>query len=149
MKKKRRRKRKRKKKRRKRMMKTKKEEEKKDDTPLGKGGSTGSQHGDVKLEEDKKDGKPLGKGEPKMEVEAPLEKGDSKMEAPLKKGKLMIDYHNTLEIRDQISEANIQAVTDLLEKGYEICVCTWCSHKRAAKVRHHLEQMPRWSRIQL
>ena len=114
----------------------------------------------MKMEE--KDGKPLKKGDAKMEVNAPLKKGDAKMEVdaplekgsssssktPLKKGKLMIDYHNTLEIGDKICDANIQAVQELLDMGYEICVCTWCMADTAARVRQHLEQMPWWSKIQ-
>ena len=143
----------------------KKEERKKDDTPLEKG----CNNKDMKVEEKK----PLEKGSIQdvkiEEVEGksgssgskdrggqeksatPLEKGDSKMEEvkqPLKKGRVMVDYHNTLEVRENISQANQDAVATLLEKGYQVTICTWCGAERAAKVRQHLEQMPWWDDVQ-
>ena len=58
--------------------------------------------------------------------------------APLKKGEklgtVMVDFHNTLEVHDDIPEENQEAIWSLLKKGYDVVVCSFAGRQRALEV---------------
>ena len=57
---------------------------------------------------------------------------------PLKKGEklgtVMVDFHNTLEVHDDIPEENQEAIWSLLKKGYDVVVCSFAGRQRALEV---------------
>ena len=100
------------------------------------------------------------------EEEAPLEKGDGgeasaegtplekgagvnevKKEAPLQKGHIMVDFHNVLEIQEEIPAKNHAAILRLLDAGVKVTVCSWCYAKRARDVMATMNQQPWFKRL--
>eukprot|EP00438_Fugacium_kawagutii_P024062 Skav212925 [mRNA] locus=scaffold374:295094:296155:- [translate_table: standard] len=67
--------------------------------------------------------------------------------AKVKKGKVMIDFHNVLETNGIIKPYNSQALLKLIEQGWEVLICTWCYQKRAMEVRDHLSTQTWWNKI--
>ena len=66
--------------------------------------------------------------------------GKNEKATPLKKGKVMVDCHWTLEVNEVIPPENRTAMKVLLKKGYDIVVCTWCFPKRREEVLATLEK---------
>ncbi|CAL1166958.1 unnamed protein product, partial [Cladocopium goreaui] len=71
------------------------------------------------------------KGEEGVEVE---------QATPLRKGKVMVDFHWTLEVDGKITPGNRSAMELLLEKGVEVVVCSWCFTHRRKEVLATLEK---------
>ena len=59
---------------------------------------------------------------------------------PLRKGKVMVDFHWTLEVHGKITQHNRSAMKELLEKGFEVVICTWCFTQRRKEVLATLEK---------
>lgn len=119
------------------------EEKGKEEEPLGKG------------PQNAKEEEPLAKGAPAAPAASAASAASAAPAAPaapaasvaapekattLKKGKVMVDYHWTLEVDDVIPPGNRVAMKVLLKKGYEIVICTWCFPRRKAEVLATLEK---------
>ena len=58
----------------------------------------------------------------------------------MRKGKVMVDFHWTLEVDGKITPGNRSAMKLLLEKGIEVVVCSWCFTHRRKEVLATLEK---------
>ena len=76
---------------------------------------------------------------------ATLEEGDVVSRGDLKR--VMVDFHNTLETGNRITNCNEQALVKLLGAGYQVCVCSWCFRNRAREVQATLDRYPWVSRV--
>ena len=49
--------------------------------------------------------------------------------------RVMVDFHNTLETGNVITPANEAALVKLLDLGYQVMICTWCSKEKSEGVK--------------
>ena len=56
--------------------------------------------------------------------------------------RIMVDYHNTLETGNSITNCNEQALLKLLQEGYQVCICSYAFRNRAQEVRDTLSNYP-------
>ena len=71
---------------------------------------------------------------------ASVKKDQVEQATPLRKGKVMVDFHWTLEVDGKITPGNRSAMKLLLEKGIEVVVCSWCFTHRRKEVLATLEK---------
>ena len=74
-----------------------------------------------------------------------LEEGDVVSRGDLKR--VMVDFHNTPETGNTITNCNEQALVKLLDAGYQVCICSWCFRNRAREVQATLDRYPWVSRV--
>ena len=61
--------------------------------------------------------------------------------------RVMVDYHNTLETGNTITNRNEEAMVKLLDAGYQVCICSWCFKRRAKEVQATLNKYPWIDRV--
>lgn len=82
----------------------------------------------------------------------PLRKGGASSSKQSRKslGTVMIDWHNTLEVKNHVPKRNMEALIKLYTAGYEIIICSWCYAKTARAVKEHIKQLKGpWERLQV
>ena len=131
--------------------------EKKEETPLEKGDGAEASAKETPLEkgalgnEMKEEETPLKKGavENELKKETPLEKGGAGAveKKPLKKGHIMVDFHNVLEVDEVIPEESHAAMLRLLDAGCQVTVCSWCYKRRATEVMETMQRQVWYPRL--
>ena len=86
----------------------------------------------------------LAKGEPSQEENTP-EKGAAPASKP--KTKVMIDFHNVLEVNGYVPDQHIEAIQELLGLGHEVVVCSYAFAKREKEVMRTLQSWPFWGQL--
>ena len=86
----------------------------------------------------------LAKGEPSQEENTP-EKGAAPASKP--KTKVMIDFHNVLEVNGYVPDQHIEAIQELLGLGHEVVVCSYAFAKREKEVMRTLQSLPFWGQL--
>ena len=86
----------------------------------------------------------LAKGEPSQEENTP-EKGAAPASKP--KTKVMIDFHNVLEVNGYVPDQHIEAIQELLGLGHVVVVCSYAFAKREKEVMRTLQSLPFWGQL--
>ena len=89
----------------------------------------------------------LYKSKPLDKRDAKRDKSEETVQEPqwiLKEGPNMracIDYHHTLEVHNYIPDSHIAAVNALVQKGYQVFLCSFAYPRREKEVRDHLRKV--------
>eukprot|EP00438_Fugacium_kawagutii_P022220 Skav203953 [mRNA] locus=scaffold391:368258:369070:- [translate_table: standard] len=97
------------------------------------------------IPEEKGEGK-----EKEKEKKPPLRKGaeaSSSSNSRKEQLKVMVDYHNTLEIEDKVLAINQAAVLALYAGWVDVAVCSWCFKNRQKRVLEELQNYPFYHRL--